>query len=116
MRHTCAALFGRLASQQYHIPDFPELRGLDPAITVSTGVSFAPLYVGLFGPNEDYTGFSSGMNNTARLQGIAPGDVILCMESLVDHVDPKLFGEPGEAVVKNVAEPLRFRPLIQAPG
>ena len=28
----------------------------------------------------------------------------------------ELFGEPGEAVVKNVAEPLRFRPLIQAPG
>ena len=97
-------------------PDFPELRDLDPAITVSTGVSWCPLFVGLFGPNEDYTGFSSGMNATARLQGLAPGDGILCMETLVAQLegDP-VFGPADQAAVKNVAEPLRFRPLIGDP-
>jgi len=98
-------------------PDFPELKDLDPPITVSTGLGFAPLFVGLFGPNEDYTGFSSGMNNTARLQGVAPGDEILCSAEFCETLGrPELFGDPGEAKVKNVADPLRFRPLITDPG
>lgn len=92
-------------------PDLPELRGL--TLDVAIGVSFCPLSVGLFGPSEDYTGFSSGMNNTARLQGVARGGEILCMESLVEAIgDPARFGEPREAAVKNVSEPLRFRALL----
>ncbi len=84
--------------------------GISVPIGVSTGVSYAPLFVGLFGPDEDYTGFSSGMNNTARLQGVAVRDEILCMESLVEvHGEPERFGELRTAEVKNVAEPLRFR-------
>jgi len=97
-------------------PEFPELKDLDPPITVSTGLGFAPLFVGLFGPNEDYTGFSSGMNNTARLQGVAPGDQILCSDAFVTTLGrPELFGEEAEASVKNVAAPLRFRPLVVDP-
>ena len=91
----------------------PELRGLTPPIGVATGVNFGALCVGVFGPDEDYTGFSSGMNNTARLQGVATRDEILVMDTVVGHVgDGFTFGEEQGAKVKNVAEPLRYRPLI----
>src|SRR5690606_24704427 len=87
-------------------PRLPELRGLE-GVDVAVGVSFCPISVGLFGPNENYTGFGSGMNNTARLQGVARGGEILCMESLVEALgEPSRFGERREAVVKNVSEPL----------
>lgn len=53
------------------------------------------------------------MNNTARLQGVATRDQILCMDTVVAAVgEPGLFGEEHEAKVKNVAEPLRYRPLL----
>ena len=69
--------------------------------------------VGCFGPNEDYTGFSAGMNNTARLQGLAGRDEILCMEGFVEvYADDAAFGERCSAEVKNVAEPLAYRQLI----
>lgn len=88
----------------------PELRGVE--IDVAIGVSFCPLSVGLFGPDHDYTGFGSGMNNTARLQGVARAGEILCMERLVEALgDSDRFGERREAAVKNVREPLVFRPL-----
>lgn len=91
----------------------PELRGLEPPIGVATGVNFAPLCVGVFGPDEDYTGFSSGMNNTARLQGVATRDEILCMQSVVDRVGEGFrFSEPMTAKVKNVADPLPYRLLL----
>ena len=86
--------------------------GLEPPIGVATGIHYAPICVGLFGPDEDYTGFSSGMNNTARLQGVAERDEILCMDAFVEaHGDAEAFGEERQAAVKNVAAPLRFRPL-----
>ncbi|NOY90121.1 MAG: adenylate/guanylate cyclase domain-containing protein [Deltaproteobacteria bacterium] len=90
----------------------PQLENLEPPIGVATGLNHCPLFVGLFGPNEDFTGFSSGMNNTARLQGVAERDEILCMESFVDTLDrSEAFAEARQAKVKNVAEPLRFRGL-----
>jgi len=92
----------------------PQLEHLEPPIGVATGLNFCPLFVGFFGPNEDFTGFSSGMNNTARLQGVAHCDEILCMEEFVLTLDDaKAFGETREAKVKNVAEPLRFRPSLR---
>lgn len=88
----------------------PELVG-EP-IDVATGLNYAPLFVGTFGPDADFTGFSAGMNNTARLQGQAKGGDILCMDAFVEaHGDPSQFGEEREAAVKNVAKPLKFRPL-----
>jgi len=91
----------------------PELRGIEPPIGVATGVHYAPLNVGIFGPDEDYTGFSSGMNNTARLQGVATRDEILCMDTIVSRVGPEFaFSEERQAKVKNVAEPLKFRLLL----
>jgi class 3 adenylate cyclase len=90
----------------------PELSGIDFPVGVATGLNYCPLYVGLFGPSDDYTGFSSGMNNTARLQGVAKRDEILCMDRFVTTYDEAgAFGEERQAQVKNVADPLRFRPL-----
>lgn len=91
----------------------PQLEGLDPPAGVATGLNYCPLFVGLFGPNEDYTGFSSGMNNTARLQGQATRDQILCMDAFVaTHGETERFGSPREARVKNVAEPLVFHEAL----
>ena len=92
--------------------ELPMLRGLDDPVGVATGLNYCPLHVGIFGPDEDYTGFSSGMNNTARLQGVAKRDEILCMAPFVEAFgDPSAFGDEAGAKVKNVAEPLRYRPL-----
>ena len=92
-------------------PELPELHGQPPP-EVAIGINHCMVSVGLFGRAADYTAFSSGMNNTARLQGIAHGGEILCMQSVVDSVaGARAFGPPREAQVKNVQEPLRFRAL-----
>lgn len=97
-------------------PRLPELKGIEPPLGVATGVNFAPICVGIFGPDEDYTGFSSGMNNTARLQGVASRGEILAMESVVETVRPAFrFGDLLQAKVKNVAEPLSYRRLEELP-
>lgn len=102
------AFTGRLGAAE----GLPEIDGIDPPLGVATGLNFCPLFVGLFGPNEDYTGFSAGMNNTARLQGLANCDDIFCMDTFVATLgEPERFGELRRALVKNVAEPLRFFPL-----
>lgn len=83
-------------------------------LAVSTGVNLAPLFVGQFGPNSNFTGFSSGMNNTARLQGCAAKNEILVMEDAIARLGRDhgfAWGEPRSMTVKNVAEPLRFRAL-----
>lgn len=93
-------------------PEFALLRG--EGLGVSTGINYAPLFVGTFGPNDNFTGFSAGMNNAARLQAQASKGEILVMESAVATLplgSPFAFGDPREAKVKNVADPLRFRPL-----
>jgi class 3 adenylate cyclase len=91
-------------------PALPEL-AREP-VDVATGLNLCPLFVGTFGPDADFTGFSAGMNNTARLQGQAKGGDILCMDSFaLAHGDASAFGEEREAAVKNVARPLKFRPL-----
>lgn len=93
-------------------PGFEQLR--ESGLAVSTGVHLAPLFVGQFGPNDNYTGFSSGMNNTARLQGCAGRDEILVMRESIARLDPARgfrFGPERDAKVKNVADPLVFAPL-----
>jgi adenylate cyclase len=41
-----------------------------PGLGVAIGVNLAVSYCGLFGPNRNYTSFSTGMNQTARLQSL----------------------------------------------
>jgi class 3 adenylate cyclase len=97
------------------LPDRPGFEHLkDAGFGVSTGVNLAPLFVGQFGPNDNFTGFSSGMNNTARLQGCAVKDEILVMNDAVARLADRSdfsFGPERSAKVKNVADPLKFRAL-----
>ena len=95
-------------------PALPELATLTEPLDVATGLNFCPISVGLFGPNDDYTGFSSGMNNTARLQGVARSGEILCMDTFVEALGEGVpFSEERAATVKNVADPLRFRAFVE---
>ena len=86
-----------------------------PGLGVAVGVNLAHTFCGLFGPNRQYTGFSSGMNQTARLQSLGHFRETLLMESvreaLKDSEDAALralrYGTLTETPVKNVAQPLR---------
>ena len=80
---------------------------------VAIGINFCPANVGMLGPNKDFTAFSSGMNNTARLQGLAKRNEILVSPSvkeLAEQFEPALwaFEGPFSAPVKNVKEPLVY--------
>ncbi len=82
---------------------------------VSTGINYTPVFVGSFGGNVDYTGFSSGMNNTARLQNVAECGQILVMnhiKNIVGEVSDFSFGEEGEAQAKNVKDKLRYHKVL----
>jgi adenylate cyclase len=94
-------------------PGFEALR--DEGLGASIGVNLAPLFVGRFGPNENFTGFSSGMNNTARLQGMASRNEILLMEDACEALpagNTFQLSEARSAAAKNVAKPLRFRAIL----
>lgn len=111
-----AALIRDYTANIQNQSEFPELNDLDWSLGVSTGLNYSPLFVGTFGPDENYTGFSSGMNNTARLQGVASCHDILCMEAFVEaYGDITPFGSPQSATVKNVQHPLRYRALKKDP-
>lgn len=109
----CAKEIGEMTRA---LPTREEFRHLaEVGVDVSTGVNLAPLFVGTFGPNANFTGFSSGMNNTARLQGCAGKGEILVMEEAIGKLADASafrFGDVKTAQVKNVADPLRFRPLL----
>jgi class 3 adenylate cyclase len=80
---------------------------------VAIGINFCPANVGMLGPNKDFTAFSSGMNNTARLQGLAKAGEILVTPSikeLAEQFEPALwsFEGPFSAGVKNVKDPLTY--------
>ena len=90
--------------------------GVVPGLGVAVGINLCPASVGLFGPNQDFTAFSSGMNQTARLQSLAGFREILVMDvardAVVNTADSVLrdatYEGPAESPVKNVAKPLRF--------
>ena len=88
---------------------------------VATGINYAPLNVGFFGRYEDYTGFSSGMNNTARLQSLAGFRETFIMENIKSTLEylikDKKFdfsvkiNENEHKNVKNVKDPLSYYPI-----
>jgi adenylate cyclase len=83
-------------------------------IAVSVGLNYCSLSVGSFGPNSNYTGFSSGMNNAARLEGVAGHNEVLCLENFCTVLDREdCLGEWRQQAVKNVQESLRFRELLR---
>jgi adenylate cyclase len=86
--------------------------GIGEFFTTSNGIHVGPTSVGFFGPNDDYTGFSSSMNKAARLQGHAGyGEILLTAqvkELLKDQTIPFQFEGPEQIQVKNVSEPLKY--------
>lgn len=91
-----------------------------PGLGVAIGVNLTPSFCGLFGPNRNYTSFSTGMNQTARLQSLGTFRETLVMDSAMKAIntsqDPALqglkFGPLVETPVKNVAHPLRYFKLL----
>ncbi|WP_224370165.1 adenylate/guanylate cyclase domain-containing protein [Hyalangium versicolor] len=87
-----------------------------PGLGVAVGVNLAHANCGLFGPNRQYTAFSTGMNQTARLQSLGGFRETLVMESaqqaLSQSQEPWVrelkFGPLVETPVKNVGQPLRY--------
>lgn len=97
----------------------PELLKL-PGLGVAIGVNLAPTFCGLFGPNRQYTGFSTGMNSTARLQSLGGFRETLVMQSVLKALEaqgPEVvkrwpLGPLSEATVKNVGQPLKYYKLL----
>ena len=91
-----------------------------PGLGVAIGVNLTPSFCGLFGPNRNYTSFSTGMNQTARLQSLGSFRETLVMDTAMKAInqskDPALnalkFGPLVETPVKNVAQPLRYYKLL----
>ena len=84
---------------------------------VSIGVNFGKCVVGLIGPNQDLTAFSSEVNKTARLQGLAKANQILVSERVKEIAtkDCKanwLFSGKQTAQVKNIANPIDYYELV----
>lgn len=88
-----------------------------PGLGVAIGVNLCPAAVGLFGPNRDFTAFSRGMNETARLQSHAGFRQTLGMEPVAKALKGargvRVDG-PHEAAVKNVGKPLLYYKLSPA--
>ncbi|MDY7226615.1 adenylate/guanylate cyclase domain-containing protein [Hyalangium rubrum] len=90
-----------------------------PGLGVAIGVNLAHVNCGLFGPNRNYTAFSTGMNQTARLQSLGGFREMLLMDSareaLAESQAPWTqdlkFGPLIETAVKNVGQPLRYYKL-----
>lgn len=91
-----------------------------PGLGVAIGVNLAHTNCGLFGPNRNYTAFSTGMNQTARLQALGGFRETLVMDSarvaLSESSEPWVqglsFGPLTETPVKNVGQPLRYYKLM----
>ncbi len=103
--------------------EFPVIKNSDivNGLGVATGINFAPLNVGFFCRYEDYTGFSSGMNNTARLQALAGYRETFIMDNVKDTLQELInnnkfdfnieIKENMHTSVKNVKEPLSYYPI-----
>ena len=79
---------------------------------VATGLNFCPMSIGFAGNNAGFTAFSSGMNETARLQSLASTHEILAMDSFAAHLadrDDVRFSAVRHATVKNIASPIVYR-------
>ena len=90
-----------------------------PGLGVAIGVNLTPSFCGLFGPNRNYTSFSTGMNQTARLQSLGGFRETLVMERAwrvlqgTPHAEGLRVGALEETSVKNVAQPLRYFKLLE---
>jgi adenylate cyclase len=91
--------------------------GVVPGLGVAIGLNLCSTAVGIFGPNQDFTGFSAGMNATARLQSLAGFRETLAMEPFCQALAAGggagyELGEICESMVKNVKHPLCYRRVV----
>jgi class 3 adenylate cyclase len=94
-------------------PNFPQIRNHNVDLGVSTGINFCSLAVGFCGPDQAYTGFSSGMNETARVQSLASKHEILVMEAAASLVKTTFsFSDLMAKEVKNVSQKIQYRRLL----
>lgn len=105
---------------EHDAPCFSRIResGVVSSLGVAVGINFAPLFVGMGGPNSDFTGFSSGMNNTARIQGYARKDEILVLQGCANQamgMEGVDLDGPYQATLKNVAGEMPFWKLVNVP-
>ncbi|HEY6461750.1 MAG TPA: adenylate/guanylate cyclase domain-containing protein [Polyangiaceae bacterium] len=117
-----AARIARFTVEMERDPPYQAIpqSGVVPGLGVAIGLNLCPMAVGIMGPNQDYTGFSSGMNAAARLQSLAGFRQAYGMESLCEAVraaDDEFvrrirFGDVRETPVKNVKLPLRYREIV----
>lgn len=110
-----AAAISRWTKHELPKSESPAIREIVAAgepLGVAIGINHCPVSVGMFGPNQDFTAFSPGMNNAARLQGLAVRDEVLVLEpmrALIEEACPAArFSPLATGKVKNVAEPLRY--------
>jgi len=95
-------------------------QGIGQGLSTASGVNYGPTSVGFFGPNQDFTGFSSHVNNTARLQGLAKWDEVLIMGPAREILGATLekdsirFEGPHEARVKNVKDPISYWKVLRS--
>ena len=84
----------------------------DYQLGVAIGINYTPLFVGQLGPGRSYSGLSSGMNETARLQGLAVNGEILFLDHMIEEIHsrelPFMITGPFSQKVKNVAEALKY--------
>ena len=110
-----------LEIQQFtaRLGNLPRYRGLAATIKakglgVAAGINLCPSAVGLFGPNHDFTAFSSGMNQAARLQSKAGFRETLVMAPAKEAIEKAglaaglRFEGPYETEAKNVAKPMKY--------
>lgn len=92
--------------------ELPTLRSLGEPLEIAAALDYCPLHLGIFGPDERFTGFGSGMSEALRLNAIAAPGEILCAESFVAaYGDASAFGRAVTRERKSPRGPLRYRPL-----
>lgn len=108
-----AEIIVEVTSKVFQMPEYEDIRKHPDyaKFGVAIGANYCPAVVGLIGPNDDLTAFSSGMNMTARLQGLAKASQILVTERLHDLLKPMNLWHlegPESMSVKNVEKPLVY--------
>jgi class 3 adenylate cyclase len=108
-----ARMTRRIGRERGYDPEI-QARGIAPGLGTAAGVNYGPTSVGVFGPNQDFTGFSSHVNNAARLQGLAKWNEVLVMGPAREIAGAALDGDgysfegPEQAKVKNVKDPISY--------
>lgn len=78
-------------------------------MNVSIGLNFGSVFVGISGPNDDFSCYSSVMNNAARIQGAAGDGQIFAIKDFADKCTLQIKKDgPFSKKLKNVSHPLEY--------